>query len=72
MVVAGAWRYRDGKETVIIAVNIANESAPFAITFDAYEYGIMNKELPEGFKLEGTRCTVTDTLEKNGIRVWRI
>ena len=72
MVVAGAWRYRDGDETVIIAVNIANESVPFTLTFDAAEYGIADKALPEEFSLDGTRCTVTATLEKDAIRVWRI
>ena len=72
MVVAGAWRYRDGKETVIIAVNIANESAPFTLSFDAVEYGIAHKPLPKEFGLDGERCTVSDMLEKNGIRVWRI
>ncbi|MBR2431611.1 MAG: hypothetical protein IKB23_01725, partial [Clostridia bacterium] len=72
MVVAGAWRYRDGDQTVIIAVNIADESAPFTLTFDASEYGIADKSLPEEFSLNGTGCTVTATLEKDAIRVWRI
>ena len=72
MVVSGAWRYRDGKETVIIAVNIANESVPFELSFDVAEYGIADKQLPKEFKLDGQRCTVSDTLEKNGVRVWRI
>lgn len=72
MVVAGAWRYRDGKETVIIAVNIANESAPFTLSFDASEYEVADKPLPKEFKLDRGRCTVSDTLEKNGVRVWKI
>ena len=72
MVVAGAWRYREGDQTVIIAVNIADESAPFTLTFDAAEYGIADKSLPEEFSMNGTSCTVTATLEKDAIRVWRI
>lgn len=72
IVVAGAWRYRDSKETVIIAVNIANESAPFTLRFDAAEYGFLDKELPEGFVLDGTHITVQGVLEKDSIHVWRI
>lgn len=72
MVVSGAWRYRDGKETVIIAVNIANERAPFTLTFDTVEYGIVDKPLPEGFTVDGTHCTANGVLEKDGIVVLRI
>jgi len=72
MVVSGAWRYRDGSETVIIAVNISNEAAPFTLTFDANEYGVSGKALPKEFVIDNARCTVTATLEKDDIRVWKI
>jgi hypothetical protein len=71
-IIAGAWRGRDGKETVIIAVNIADESAEFSLEFNLAEYGIEKETLPDCFTSEGSRCTVCDSLESNSIRVYKI
>ena len=71
-IIAGAWRFRDEDKTVIIAVNISDETAPFTLSFDITEYGIAHKHLPECFTVDGNRCTITDTLEPDGIRVLRI
>ena len=71
-IISGAWRFRDKDKTVIIAVNISDETVPFTLTFDISEYGIQDKQLPECFRLDGNRCTVSDTLETDGIRVYTI
>lgn len=71
-IIAGAWRFRDEDKTVIIAVNISDETAPFTLSFDISEYGIADKPLPECFTVDGNRCTITDTLEPDGIRVYRV
>ena len=71
-IIAGAWRFRDEDKTVIIAVNISDETAPFTLSFDITEYGIAHKPLPECFTVDGNRCTITDTLEPDGIRVLKI
>lgn len=72
MVVSGAWHHREGEQTVIIAVNIANEGVSFTLNFDAAEYGIADKPLPGEFSIEGNRITVSGTLNKDEIRVWKI
>lgn len=72
MVIAGAWRDRRNGKTVIIAVNIADEPAPFTLTFNAVEYGIADRPLPQEFVLDGTICTVTGRLAKDEICVWKI
>ena len=71
-VITGAWRRRDGKETVIIAANIADEKAEFSLEFSLEEYGIVGKTLPENFTINGNKCIISDTLEPNDIRTYKI
>lgn len=71
-VVSGAWKHREREEIIIIAVNIANEDVSFTLTFDAEEFGVLNKELPKEFSKRDKECTVRATLKNNEIRVWKI
>ncbi len=71
-VVAGAWRDETKRETVIIAVNIADGPASFTLEFDASEYHIAHKPVPDGFNFIGVKCTAGGNLEKDGICVWKI
>ena len=61
-----------GGRTVSNAGNIANESTSFTLNFNAEEYNIANKHLPEDFSIEGKHCTVSGKLNKDEIRVWKI
>ena len=71
-VIAGAWRDETKRETVMIAVNIADGKTPFTLEFDAAEYEITGKSLPDGFVFDGAKCIARGELEKNEIRVWKI
>ena len=69
-VLGGAWQYRNGKKTVIFAVNISDETAEFTLSFKADEYGVSEKNAPADFKLTEGICNICGKLEKNEIKVW--
>ncbi len=71
-VISGAWRSKHEDKTVIFAINIANEAVNYELSFDAKEYGIQNKPLPEGSTLSGDRCRIKGTLKQNEIKVFEI
>jgi hypothetical protein len=71
-VLSGAWRYRDGRETVIFIVNIADAEASFSLSFSLLEYGISKEALPPAFTLNGDRVTVKESLSPNEWKVFRL
>ncbi len=71
-IATGSWAMRDGSKTVIFAVNMAETSAEFELTFSAKEYGITKNNLPDGFTVSGDICTVHATADRYEVKAWEI
>ena len=71
-VFAGAWKYRMRDKWVIFAVNIAEQTANFTMSFDINEYGLSDTALPYGFRVDGSDCRVSGTLAPCEYKVWEI
>ena len=71
-ILSGAWRYRNGEKLVIFCINISEDNGEFTLDLPADEYGLENFELPEDFKINGDRCTVTGTVSGEGYKVWEL
>ena len=71
-IATGSWKTADGAKTVILAVNMAEETADFKLTFKASEYGIDQNNLPEGFVLDGDDCTIKSTADRFEVKAWEV
>ncbi len=71
-VLGGAWQYRNKEKTVIFAANISDDTQKFTLKFNAEEYGVLEKALPEGFKKVGNDFVYEGKLDRFEIKAWEI
>lgn len=71
-VLAAAWRYRNGKGTVLFLVNLSEKESEYTLIFSPEEYGIFTAALPAEFTKNGDLCEIKGRLMPTEWKVWEI